>query len=724
MRLLRGAVHIVLFALVCALASCDTGGNQVLSVVACDPNGLITQGTPFEAADVGVFFETGGDPLLAPVTADLSSYLTAMWGSSFQTTNSAPTFSNALTIWISTSAAARAQANFTHTDGYSIVRQDPPGGTVVLVVANDSKDLAFGTYALLEELGARFFHPQEEVVPQLGHPWVPTGIQITRAPAMVQRGLQLHTLHPIEYFHILNEPSPAHFADAQRFIDWLVKTGQNYFQWVELATVDFATWQPYAQSIVDYAHSRGVRVGACVQMWGGAALQNNFVLVTDANNWQAEMSAQLTTILGIDWDVLELALGEFVSADPQSIIDWLNYAVAYVNVAAPNVEVNAQNHVGNYANLYVQYMGQTVYYYHLPGFALPSLGQEVHTLSLFDLYRDWGTYKHPNFFFQHDYILQQLPTRRVSYFPESAYWISADIDVPLFLPETIYARWNDIHTLTAELASDSLPPLEGHLTFVSGHEWNYWLTDYLTAKMLWEPTQPLTYFMNAYTDAFGSCGASIDSALESFTDLQTQYVFDQRLFAYLQGENGTVDEGYLLGYETHPQRIAFEDVLAMSPGDQQAFQENVVSQLEAMADAEQPLVESVGAQCRGSTGEAASFCNELYDGMNITVLRARHSIALYTAMLDLASGNDTSADIRNAQQYTSLASAVIARREPHYRFDLQDLTGAYTNATIYAFGYLRQAHTLCYWTRQEIQATTLIQTGSAATISDLPSCND
>ena len=86
-----------------------------------------------------------------------------------------------------------------------------------------------------------------------------------------------------------------------------------------------------------------------------------------------------------------------------------------------------------------------------PQFCDARLGQNVHTLSLFDLYRDWATYAHPNFYLQHDYILQELPTRRVSYFPESAYWISADIDVPAFLPEYLYARWLDIHTLAREL---------------------------------------------------------------------------------------------------------------------------------------------------------------------------------------------------------------------------------------------------------------------------------
>ncbi len=675
------------------------------AVVSCDENAIIAAGDSFAAGDVGIAFE-GADAFVA---RDVAGYLATMWGGPVAAASS----STKLTLTFSTSAAARARAGFTASDGYAIVRQDPE----VLVVANDAPNLAFGAYALLEELGARFFHPKDELVPVLGHPIVPRTLAITRASPFSKRGLQLHTLHPIEYFHVFNEPSAEHFEDAKRFIDWLVKTGQNYFQWVELVTVDFSSWMPYAQSIVDYAHSRGVRVGACVQVWGGASLQNNYVLISTADGWQAQMDAQLDKIMSISWDVLELALGEFVSADPQEVIDWLNHAVDHVGTAFPSARVDVQNHVGNYKNLYVQYQGQTVYYYHLPQYADARLGQSVHTLSLFDLYRDWATYAHPDFHFQHDYIIQELPTRRVTYFPESAYWISADIDVPLFLPEFIFARWNDIHTLTGEVSG-----LEGHLMFSSGHEWGYWLTDYLTAKMLWEPQQPLRYFFDHYTAAFGSCANDLGAALSSLTDLQSHYLFDERLLPYLQGENGTVDEGYVLGYETHPKRVAFEAVLAMSDADRATFEQTVVAELEAMAAAMQPLEDTVAARCRGSAGASASFCNELWDGFAIDRIRARHTAALYRAMLDVATGVNPSAHMADAQSLTTQAGAVVARREANYRFSLHDVTGAYPNATAYAFGYLRPAHTLCYYTRQEIQAQTLIDEGAPASIGSLPSC--
>ncbi|HEY6461865.1 MAG TPA: hypothetical protein VIY73_16985, partial [Polyangiaceae bacterium] len=414
----------------------------------------------------------------------------------------------------------------TRSAGYAMKRIDDGGATTLLVYAAAPDDLAAGAYALLETFGARFFHPKQELVPSLGAPRVPHTLDVWRTPLTGRRGLQPHTLHPIEYFDVFMQPSDANLADAKRYVDWLVKTGQNYVQWPLLSTVDWTTWKPYAQSILDYAHSRNVKVGAVPEVWGGSSLQNNYVLVTDATKWQAQMTAGLDQLLTLPWDVVELTLGEFTSTDPGETIEWLDFATQYVLEKAPGTVVNVENHVGNYPDLWVKYQGQTVFYYHLGAYCDARLGQNVHTLSVFDLFRDWATYAHPNFFLQRDYILQELPLRRVSYFPESAYWISADVDVPLFLPMTIWSRWNDIHTLSAELADRGLPPLDGHVMFSSGHEWGFWMTDYLVAHMLWAPDEPFDAFVSEVAGAYGSCAGGVHDALSTFTQLENTYLFD------------------------------------------------------------------------------------------------------------------------------------------------------------------------------------------------------
>jgi hypothetical protein len=715
-------------ACVCALVAVACSAAPPDPVVACDSTAPPAGSDVFSATDVGVYVESS-DPILAPVASDVVRYLGEMWGATPTSSSAAPDGSKRLSIWISSSPAAGEAMGTSIGAGYALERIDTAGKTTLLVYAGTAADLASGAYALLEELGCRFFHPKQELVPHLGAAFVPSELHEWRRPAASRRGLQPHTLHPIEYFATFMEPSAANMADAKAFIDWLVKTGQNYVQWPLLATVDWNTWKPYVTSLISYAHARGVRVGASVEIWGGSSLQNNYLLVVHTNNWQAEIQSGLDQLLEVPWDIVELTMGELVAppTGPQSMIDWLDYATQYVLARSPSTLVNVENHVGNYPSLWVQYKGQKVFLYHLPQFCDPRLGQSVHTLSVFDLYRDWATYAHPNFWLQHDYILQEISTRRVAYFPESAYWISADIDVPLFLPEHIFARWIDIYDLTAELADRGLPGLEGHLEFMSGHEWNYWLTDYLVAKMLWEPTKPFAYFLSRYTSAYGNCAGDIETALEQYVALQTTYLFDQKLLAYVQGENATVDLGYIAGFETHPKRIEFEQLLPMTEAQRTSFEQTVVAGLDAFGSQSQTIEDTIAARCRGADDTIRPWCDELWDGVKIGRLRAQHASLLYRAILSYARGDQGSAQsqLSQASAITDQAAQVVAGREAHYRFGVERETASpYVNPTIYQMGYLREAHTQCYWHRREDQVSYILQNGTAESLISLRSCTN
>jgi hypothetical protein len=720
------AVTLFSLAALAAAACSSSPATPPPPVVACN-SGAAPAGTdPFALADVGVFVDAT-DSLLDPVRADLASYLGTMWGGTVPVSSTPPDGSRRVSIWLSSSTAAAAALGTSVPDGYAIRRTDDGDKTTLLVFAPDPANLAAGAYALLEELGARFFHPKQELVPHLGSPRLPHTIDVWRHPMAATRGVQPHTLHPIEYFDTFMQPSDANLADAKLFVDWLVKTGQNYMQWPLLSTVDWTTWAPYATSILNYAHSRGVQIGAQPEVWYQAALQNNYVLISANGNWASDMRAGIDQLMQLPWDRVELALGEFTGTDAQSVIDWLDYATEYLTSKYPSVRVDVQNHVGNYPQLWVPYDGQTFFFYHLFGFCDQGLGQSVHTLSIFDLYRDWATYAHPNFHLQHDYLLGELASsRRAGYFPEAAYWISADIDVPIFLPETIYSRWLDIHTLSQEIAQQGLPPLDHHIQFMSGHEWGFWLTDYLAAKMLWQPDAPLDTALQSYTSAFGNCAGDVDAALSSYISLQTSFIFDQRLFAYIQGENETVDLGYLAGLETHPKRVQFEQLMTMTEAERTSFEASVVQPLESFAAQSQPIEDAIAARCRGSDATLAPWCEELQDGITIVTLRAQHAATLYRAMLDYVHGNagDAASLVTQAGQITTQAAAVVAHRESQYRFELDRVTGQYANPTIYQFGYLRQAHTLCYWHRREQQVTYILQNGGPEGQSSLPSCAD
>lgn len=675
------------------------------------------------ANDVHVFV----DPTLPPVVqADLGSYLSRLWKRPVAVTVGVPDGAPGDAIWITAAPAAKTRTG-APDGGYALVRADEGARKVIVASAQAPADLVAASYALLEELGVRFFHPMQELVPELDGPRFPRRLEARRTPMTKVRGLQIHLLHPLEYLKSLMEPGEANLAEARRLVDWLVKTGQNHLQWPLLGSVDWPSFAEHARQIAAYAHSRGVTVGASLNLSMKGSLQRNYVLVRSDATYADDIARGLSRALEVPWDDVELALGEFLAADPEKVLMWMDTAVAHVAKVSPSTRVNVQNHIGNFPELYVDFRGQKdVFFYHVPQYADPRLGQTVHTLFWFDTYRERGMYQHPDFHFQREYMLSQLTKRRVRYFPESAYWIAADVDVPVFLPEFIESRWTDINGLDRDIRAAGLPPLEGHVTFNSGHEWGFWMTDYLTAKMLWEPAAPLERFVSHYASAYGSCAPGVTAELSQFIALQKKYLFDGNLTQYVSGEDATVETGASVGYVIRPIRTKFEVLVTGSESDRVAFENDVLARLDAMTREVRPIEDSLAARCRGTDPVLTPWCNELRDGVRIVRVRLEHAVTIYRAVLAHARGDGGAArdGLASARAKTEEAKAVIEEREKGYRFDLARLTGAYDNPTFYPFGYLRQAHTQCLWKRREEFARLIIEENALNSTSDVPTCLD
>jgi hypothetical protein len=723
------AVSALALALVSACSSTKTPAEPTLApAIPCAAAEVSAGMDP--ATDVRVFVD---DALPPQVRGDLEGYLGRMWKTPVSVQVGAPAGQPGDAIWISSSVEAKALARHTADVGssYSLVRADEGARKVLVAYATAPNDLVFAAYALVEELGARFFHPMQELVPELGSPFFPRGLDAHRTAFTRVRGMQPHTLHPIEYMRSLHEPGEANLAEARRFIDWMVKTGQNHIQWPLMASVEWTGLADHSRKIAEYAHARGVTVGAVVQLHHKAALQRNYVLVRNDDLYKEEIEAGLTRLMEVPWDDVELAMGEFLTTDPERLLVWLNTAVEHLSKIAPKTNVAVQNHCGNYDNLYVDFRGTpNTYFYHVPRHADPRLGQTAHSLFWFDLYREGGMYQHPNFHFQREFIFEELAKnqRRVRYYPESAYWIATDIDVPSFLPEFIEGRWTDIHRMDEDIRARGLPALDGHVLFSSGHEWGFWLHDYLTAKMLWEPAAPLERFLTHYTSAYGSCGPKIGEDFTRYVALQRTFLREKNLVAYVSGEDNAVDLGALVaGVTIRELRKKFDDLVTGQESDRVAFESTVLADLETFNREARPLEDDIDAHCRGSDPALAPWCNEIRDGIRITRMRLEHSILLYRAVLAYGRQNraEASKHFNAAKAKTAEALPVILLREKSYRFDVGRLTDAYENPTNYAFGYLRQAHTQCLWHRQDEQARRIVEEDLIGSLpTGLPSCLD
>lgn len=277
------------------------------------------------------------------------------------------------------------------------------------------------------------------------------------------------------------------------------------------------------------------------------------------------------------------------------------------------------------------------------------------------------------------------------------------------------------------LDAHRLPPLDGHVTFSSGHEWNYWMHDYLTAKMLWEPGANLDRFLGLYGSAYGSCGAKITDDLTQFIGLERQYLFEKKRVAYVSGEDNAVDLGALTGHVIRELRKKFDDLVTGSEADRAAFESSVLADLDAFTKAVRPIEDDVDARCRGSDATLAPWCNEMRDGMRVLRLRLEQQSLVYRAVLAYARGDKKGAAsaFAAAKAKVDEATPVIQGRAKSYRFDAGRLTNGYLNSTNYAFGYLRQAHTQCFWKREIEQARRIIEEDIIGGLpTGLPGCLD
>jgi len=573
-------------------------------------------------------------------------------------------------------------------EGYRIERGDH-----ITVAAHDVLGAQYGVAAALEDLGFRFRHPFDTA-----RPWVPTdsgGDSALHAPQIRVRGLQLHTLHPIEGYFAFWEPSPENTQDAHRIIDWLIKNRGNYLQWVALDDImdpaRHAAWQPFTRELIDYAHMRGVRVGLNIQLFGKSNLQLAFDL-SDSDTIPLSTSvAQRLPLVTADlpFDVYSLSFGEFFNADPQKFIDSVNEVASQLRTFAPQAEMHASVHVG--ATQRVTYRGQELLYYFLVQYVDPLVIPDIHTVMYYNLYDDaGGAYQHDDFSEHRQYLLDRICANQpVAYFPETAYWVAFDDSVPMYLPLYVYSRQRDLAGIAADGCGN---PLDEHLLFSSGWEWGYWLNDYTALRASYELTEMQPLIDHAFGKDLGPAASLVGELIAE----QKHAYIDERLTGYLVGRDIAIDTGDKLDPPiiSQPDRVTFEDLVA-NPAIE--LDGPVLEPLRA----HEKVLADIIQRLEALDLPVSQWSNELRDGVTIDRLRVRFVLANYAAVLAHLRGDSGDASYLDAQEILAAAKEIVTARhaqlhDPHGR-RLVDET---TNVTFYQFGYLYMADTLCYWQRE------------------------
>jgi len=568
--------------------------------------------------------------------------------------------------------------------------------------ATSYQGVSFGLYGLLQEhLGFRFYHPKQSIIPHWATGW-PEEQPLTFSgnPLFDKKGFHLHTQHPLELTEQLLDPTVPHaLEDVKQYIDWLMRNGQNYFEFCLLNDVDNKLWPAHAKAFVDYAHSRGIL--ASVDLSLHMIQQKSYQLYKSPVNEKKQVEKSLKWLLQADWDFLdvEFSTTEFSAGNKKKKEEMRQFVLAWLQQHSKTKLTGRQHVVKNENELGHKHKD---FVWDSTSLALDKQrGVMAHTVMFYDMTEpNAPVYENKNQRHMFEFMLSQLNQRETWYFPESAYWITFDNSLPLYLLPYLSARLNDIDTCVKY-------GVPGHITFSSGWEWGYWLFDWSIARWGWQ----YSYNGKNETRTPTMYAAQMSNAMEAdllnkALTLQQQYLKDSTLMQWMTAMTITDEIGikaFSKEYEPRPQwsykfleRKADETIITK-------VRNTILPQLKAFADKEL----AIAAYMKPAPD---SISSEWQDGIAITGLRAMHRYYTLQYILNRREASirkkhfDGNSLLANAAEVREQAQQIVNRRQQHYRYPVPSIAAKHWEHTAYHFGYLYMASNLHLWHREEEQA--------------------
>ena len=229
--------------------------------------------------------------------------------------------------------------------------------------------------------------------------------------------------------------------------------------------------------------------------------QNTFRLVHPTG----DLAGELTELRGrVDWllsagfDYLATENGttEFTHPDATRMLAWMNELAKHVGDAhGLPTYVKLHCSTGQKASGCARPVDGRADQLQLPpALRRPAARRDASHRPALRARRSAPTYGNTDFGYVRDFLRREVGLREVVWHPESAYWVSFDIDVPLFLPVYAERRVHDLRLLGGDedagkmgLGVHAGKHMDGQQTFSSGWEWSYWLNDVVTARAAWNP---------------------------------------------------------------------------------------------------------------------------------------------------------------------------------------------------------------------------------------------
>lgn len=592
---------------------------------------------------------------------------------------------------------------------YQWISGDSAGIILLKLEATTLHAISFGLYGLLQEkLGFQFYHPRETLVPSFTQWPLPKIFNWMATPRFHKMGFHLHTQHPLELTEdLLNPSSGAAQNRIKEYIDWLARNQQNYFEYNLLESIHLKSWVKQITPIVEYGHQRGIIMGLDISLH--MIQQKAFMLYESFPNSfrskKKQMNRNLAALCAADWDVfdVEFSTTEFTKGNEKKKKQLQLYLTDLL-VNNYGVKPMGRMHVVKPEEM-VDGGGEIDVGFSKADSALDShRGILIHTVMFYSLLDEKApVYQNENLQHMRDALLHEQQQRETWYYPESAYWITFDNSVPLFLMPYLSARLDDI------LLCDSLN-VTGHVTFSSGWEWGYWLFDWSIARWSWKHEENGKTIEPAPTQFLSSLFNSPEATtfFNEALRLQQHYIKDEGLIRYLTAQTVTDEMPGPFNLQLHPRPDVTYKWMFKDAGAEfiRQMHTDVIHPLFQFSEATAKLVQSANHFHFKDSLQQKIF-EELVDGISITGLRATYRQGILTTILDLREKEtkfkNENCALHLTENVRHEALAIVQRREAGYRYPVGLLAAKRYSRTSYNYGYLYPAHELHFWNREAMQ---------------------
>lgn len=562
----------------------------------------------------------------------------------------------------------------------------------------------YAVYEWLHELGVRYFHPEQEFVPDRPH-WPSRRLmQREHTPDFFWRSVTLHLAHPLELGDVFRLDRQEYALEGKRYIDWQIKNGASLghtgFGRGEYATYGIERGLPRAASHPLHSQQQG----------DGAVVDPD-----DPRPSTMQIADFIDELMGDDpekyLDLLHFTFNpsEFTELDDEVSVAELTFLANYMKEHYPDTLIQTTNHAVTSERLTDTY---GVRYFDLSKFAPPNLGVRVHTVMFYDLFRPAPVYGNESFHYAYDFMLDQYTQRQIWHYPEAAWWLTFDNALPLYLPITLEARDRDIQGISFMLQGK----LDGHRVFGSGHEWGYWQNEYCPFRMTSDIEYRHTDCIRDIAFVTGEVASPVVQAvlLDAISYQERDLIYGDVL-PYVVGTDPETEIATAVGIFFHPLPPAPREIMRWDLEGVRHFEAAIAPALQRMDEDYAALLERLDAVRDDVPDKGRPWFDEIYDGLEVTMLRARHGREVYGAavtmrksqlLLDPSLSEQALDMLAQAKQTTQAAIEVVHRRERGYRY--QPLSRSIgggpegtedENWTVYGYRYLNRTHHGYYYTR-------------------------